>query len=182
VVAVLLLAISFSLPVKAQNAAEFPEYQLKAAFIYNFAKFIGWPATAFASADAPLVIGVLGEDPFGSALKETVEGKTVNGRKLEIKYFKHGDAIAGCHILFISRSEKENVATVLSVLQGKSILTVADFDGFGKRGGMMTLLVAGKSVRFEINLEAAEQAGLKVSSKLGALGLIVKTEPEKGGK
>src|SRR6185295_2729511 len=149
---VALLTFCFPPRALAQNAAEFPEYQLKAAFLFNFAKFVQWPEKAFASSNAPVVIGVLGDDPFGPLLKDTVEGKSVNGRKLQIKYFKRTDTITGCHILFIGRSEKEGVATVLAGLAGKSILTVADFDGFAHRGGMMNLIVVGKGVRFEINV------------------------------
>jgi hypothetical protein len=167
---------------RAQSTEEFPEYQLKAAFLFNFAKFIQWPETAFGSSNAPLVIGVLGDDPFGPLLRDTVEGKSVNGRKLQIKYFKRDEAPTGCHILFISRSEKENVGPILANLDKKNTLTVADFEGFARRGGMINLLVFGKSVRFEINVEAAARADLKVSSKLGALGIVVKTDMAKGDK
>src|SRR5262249_43502402 len=152
------------------------------AFLYNFAKFIQWPDSASQTSTNVFVIGVVGDDPFGPLLKDTVEGKSVNGGRLRIRYFKRNEAVSDGHILFITRSEKENSANVLAGLKGRSVLTVADFDGFAHHGGMINLFVAGKSVRFEINVEAAEQAGLKVSSKLGALGVVVKTEVAKGDK
>jgi len=163
-------------PSDSQGADEFPEYQLKAAFLFNFARFVQWPDKAFSSADSPLVIGVLGEDPFGQPLRDIVENKSVSGRKLAIKYLKANDSLAGCHLLFISRSEKDRAGTVLAQLAGQNTLTVADFDGFARMGGMMNLFVSEKNVQFEINVEATERAQLKVSSKLGALGIVVKTE------
>src|SRR2546421_7829731 len=108
-----LLSCSFSV---AAAEAELPEYKLKAGFLYNFAKFVTWPEKAFPSAHTPLVIGVLGNDPFGPVLPKTLAGKTVNGRPLEIQYFKRLEEIKNCQILFISPSEKERYSAVLAAL------------------------------------------------------------------
>jgi hypothetical protein len=160
---------------QAAPPREFPEYQLKAAFVYNFAKFISWPSNAFSTGDAPLTIGILGQDPFGPILRDLLAGKTAGQRKLAIKYLKRDDPIEGCHLLFISRSEKDRVLEILGAVDGKSVLTVSEVDNFARQGGIINLLVVGDSIRFEINPEAAEKAGLKISSKLGTLGTVVKT-------
>lgn len=172
-----LLLFASAIPTRAQIAEEFPEYQLKAAFLYNFAKYIHWPSNT--AAKSPLTIGVLGDDPFGTLLPATIAGKTVNDHSLKLKYLKRDDPIADVDILFVSRSERERVPSVLAGLQGKSVLTVADMDRFGQQGGMINLILVGKSVRFEMNVEAIERAGLKVNSKLGNLGIVVKTEEER---
>lgn len=163
-------------PLHAAPSHEFPEYQLKAAFLYNFAKFVTWPTNAFESDDSALTIGIVGDDPFGPLLPTTLAGKTVNNRKLIIQHFNRDDTITGCQLLFISRSEKDRIPAILSSLKGKSILLVSETDQFAQRGGMINLLVVGQSVRFEINPDVIEKAGLKVSSKLGGLGIVIKSE------
>lgn len=164
------------------ETAELPEYQLKAAFIYNFAKFITWPSDAFERADSPIVIAVLGEDPFGPSLRETLGGKTVSGHPIQIIYFTGAETLSSCHILFVARSEKDRLIATLERIAGRAILTVGDFDRFAHRGGMINLFIEGKAIRFEINANATERAGLKVSSKLGGLGVIVRGEVVKGGR
>jgi hypothetical protein len=176
---VVALAAILSPRCEAAPQDEFPEYQLKAAFLFNFAKFITWPSNAFASDEAPLTIGILGDDPFKEHLSKVIADKTVGGRKLAIKHFGADDAIEGCCLLFISRSERERVPNILASLKGKSILTVSDFDKFAHRGGMINLVVVSNSIRFEINPEVAEKAGLKISSKLGSYAIVVKTEESK---
>ena len=177
-IALACLAALLACPVRvgAQAAEEFPEYQLKAAFLYNFAKYIHWPSNN--TQKSPLVIAVLGNDPFGALLPATISGKTVNDHPLKLKYLKRGDPIEGVHILFVSRSEREQVPGILAGIKEQSILTVSDSERFAHRGGMINLIVVGKSVRFEMNVEAVERAGLKVNSKLGNLGIVVKTEEE----
>jgi hypothetical protein len=155
---------------------EFPEYKLKAAFLYNFAKFISWPTNAFSATNTPLTIGVLGNDPFGPLLKDTVEGKTVNGRSILLRPLKRDEQPTGCHILFISRSEKERIPSILAGVEGQSILTVSEVDRFAHAGGMINFLVVSENVRFEINMQTAERAGLRVSSKLAGVGIVVKSE------
>ena len=149
------------------------EYQVKAAFLYNFAKFVEWPPDAFAGPQAPIVLGIVGEDPFGDALREIISGKTVNGRSFLIKRLKLGPELHGCHILFISSSEKKNLARIFESLKGSSVLTVGETDQFVQSGGAIKLFLEGNNVRFEINVGAASLARLKISSKLLALARSV---------
>lgn len=159
---------------RVARAGEAPEYQVKAAFLYNFAKFVDWPAAAFASENSPFVIGVLGDDPFGSVLDKTVDNKSVHERKIVVRRYKKVDEAKACHILFISRSEKKQVAKDLERLDKSSTLTVGDMEQFLQQGGMVNFIIEDKKVRLEINPDAAERANLKISSKLLQVAHIVK--------
>lgn len=150
-----------------------PEYQLKAVFLFNFAQFVEWPPSAFPSPDAPLVIGVLGDDPFGQFLDQTVAGEKVDNRVLIVRRFRQVDEITNCHILFISRSELGRLSQILGQLNGRSILTVGDFETFARTGGMVRFVTESNRIRLRINLEAAEAANLKLSSKLLRPAVIV---------
>ena len=151
------------------------EYQVKAAFLYNFTKFTNWPPGAFSSATAPLIIGILGEDPFGQTMDDIVRGETVGERSLVVKRLRANDDLRACHLLFISRSEKERLPAVLSQLKGSPVLSVSEINGFAEQGGMVNLLLANKTVRIEINQAAAAQAGLQISAKLLKLARLVKS-------
>lgn len=142
------------------------EYQIKAVFVFNFTEFVQWPATAFADARAPLVIGVLGEDPFDGYLDETVRGEVVDNRALVVRRFLHVEDVDGCQVLFISRSEVDRIRPILAHLKSRSILTVSDVDDFTRYGGMIRFVTLRNHVRLQINLAAARAAGLTVSSKL----------------
>lgn len=166
------------LPLAAQEAAQAKaedrtrEYRIKAAFLYNFAKFTEWPAGSFADPQAPLRICVYGEDPFGDAL-ESIAGKTVRGRPVEVE--RLGALAAGepCHLLFISESEAPNLPRILAALQRRPVLTVADIPGFAGAGGIINLKVNKEDkVRFEINVAKARLAGLRLSAKLLSLAEI----------
>jgi hypothetical protein len=147
------------------------EYEVKAAFLYKFASFVEWPPE---SANSPLCIAVVGQDPFGAALDEVAKGKSINGRGFLIKRFKSGQDASACHIVFISASEKSRVRSILDRLQGISILTVSDIPGFCQGGGMIDFELLDQKIRFEINPEAAGRAGLRVSSKLLNVAKIVR--------
>jgi YfiR/HmsC-like len=155
----------------AQDALS--EYQVKAAYLFNFLKFVEWPDDSFADSLAPIVIGVVGEDPFGSALPQVTIGKTVQGRDLVIRKYHTGEGVRGAHILFISPSEKKRLPMILSSLRGSSVLTVADTEGFLDAGGMIQFLNENDRVRFAINVEATSRANLKMSSKLLSLAKVV---------
>jgi len=142
------------------------EYQLKAVFLYNFAQFVDWPSNAFPEAQAPLVIGVLGEDPFGAYLDETVRGEKVNNRPVVVQRYRRVEEIKACHVLFISRSEADRLEQVFVPLKGRSILTVGDFDGFARRGGMVRFVMEKNKIRLKIGLETAKAANMTISSKL----------------
>ena len=141
-----------------------PEYQAKAVVLFNSAQFVTWPSSQ--PADIPLVIAILGDDPFGSYLDETARGEKVNNRSLSIQRARRGTETRNCQILFVSRSEGERAAQIVSNLKGRSVLTVSDIEGFAKLGGMIELFLEKDKVRMRINLEAVRAAGLRISSKL----------------
>lgn len=159
----LIFAVGFS--GFAQNASP-TEYQIKAAFLYNFAKFVKWPPGAFASPDAPIVIGIIGDNVFGTELERTIHDKTFNNRPFEFREFHSMTEATNCQILFISTSEQGRLPRILKNLQGTSVLTVSEMDPFIGAGGMINFVIEDKKVRFQINNEAAEKAGLVISSKL----------------
>jgi hypothetical protein len=162
----LLIALSnaSSIQVRAQAVNE---YQVKAAFILNFAKFVDWPSDAF-SEGGSLVVGVVGDDPFGGALDQ-LNGNTVNGRRLRIKRLRWDDSLRGCQILFVSNSEGKHLGKIMESIRGTSVLTIGEMPQFNQSGGMIRFLTQSNKVRFEINAAAAGQARLRVSSKLLAL-------------
>jgi hypothetical protein len=162
---VLLLAVG---GVRAQEAQP-SEYQLKAAFLFNFAKFVEWPVEAFSEPKAPLVIGVLGENPFGEHLERTVHGKTINGHLLMVKELRSPAEARDCHILFIGTYEKTRLPEVFESLRGASVLTVGETEHFTEAGGMINFVLEGGKIRFQVNDVAAKGARLKISSKLLSL-------------
>lgn len=151
-----------------------PEYLIKAAYLYNFAMFVEWPNAAFARADSPIVIGVLGSDPFGQALDQTVRDKTVNNRHIRIDRVQSTQDLSRCHILFVSPSETARLNDVAYRLDGTSVLIVGDTAGLAKRGAIITFVVEDNKVRLEVNVEAAKRARLSISSKLLNLARIVR--------
>jgi hypothetical protein len=149
-----------------------PEYKIKAAFLYNFVKLTDWPTNAFVSSKAPIVIGVIGKDPFGRLLEDAVKNKIINGRKFAIERFKESnDAIAKCHLLFISKSEEERLDKILAVVTKQPVLTVSEIDGFNGKGGLIWLTKTGDEIKFRIKDAATNGAGLTFSSKLLALAI-----------
>jgi hypothetical protein len=150
----------------AGRAQAATEYQVKAAFLYNFAKFVEWPDDAFAKSGGTFIIGVVGDDPFGSDLDDVVSGKSIDGHRIEIRRFHNAGDLRTSHILFICRSERSQIGPILRRVGNAPTLTVADTDGFLGRGGMINFLIEDSKVRFEINPSPAHRAGLKISSKL----------------
>jgi hypothetical protein len=143
-----------------------PEYQVKAVFLFNFAQFVEWPPRSFADSGAPFVIGVLGTDPFGSALEGAVRGETLNGRSFVIERYRSVTEIRHCQILFISRSEAAHIEEIGAALAAQSILTVSDIEGSAQRGVMIRFVAENNRIRLRINVDAAKAAGLSISSKL----------------
>jgi hypothetical protein len=156
--------------------AQSKEYQVKAAFLYNFAQFVLWPATAFTNSSEPFQIGILGENPFGKALEEMVQGETIQGRPIKVVESTHVERLAGCQILFISKSEAAHFNEVFSKLESRPVLTVSEDPGFIQHGGIVNFYRDGPKVRFEINPDAAGKNGLKVGSELLAVGKISHAE------
>jgi hypothetical protein len=146
---------------------------IKAGFIYNFAQLVQWPTTAFSQQDSPIVIGILGTDPFGGIIDKVIQNKKLDGRNLVVKRLKRGTPFKDCNILFVSSSEAAHLEEVLQSAKGLPILTIGEMPGFAARGGIINLTVEGNKIRFEVNIEAAKQANLNISSRLLALARIV---------
>ena len=140
------------------------EYQVKAAFLLNFPKFIQWPTTAFEDASSPIAICILGNDPFGATLDHLVEGETVNGRKLVVRRIHHSPAPKSCQVLFIGSSEPD--ASKVLAGTGPGVLTVGDGEDFLGKGGIIAFIVENRRVRFDISQAAAARASLVLSSRL----------------
>lgn len=142
------------------------EAKVKAGFLLNFARYVEWPAGAFASTNSPVIIGVLGLDNLGRNLDVTVEGKTVEAHPVQVKRARRLSDLGECHVLFICASERDRLPRIVSGLEGKPMLTVSDMEDFTNEGGMVLLKRKSGTMRFDINREVAEKAGLKISSKL----------------
>jgi hypothetical protein len=177
--AIAALAVHFPAPISTSAELSHPaEYELKAAFLYNFIKFTEWPAADLGKSDDPFIIGVLGKDPFGGALDKVVGGETVHNKTIVTRRFARMDeTAAGSHVLFISSSEENNLPAVLRVLGGQSVLTVSEIENFARRGGVISLKRENNKVVFEINLEAAKRAKLTMNAQLLKLAKIVKSAP-----
>ena len=141
------------------------EYQVKAAYLYNFAKFVEWPA-AVMSSDNSFNICILGHDPFDPALSTTLAGESIKGKNVLVKRISRAQDGPGCQILYISSSEQDRLKEILDVLDKTSVLTVSDMPQFTRRGGMIQFVVDANRVRFEVNLTSAERTGLVLSSQL----------------
>jgi hypothetical protein len=157
--------------------ASLSEYQVKALFLLNFSKYIDWPAEAFAQPDSPIIIGIIGQNNFGDDLVHAVAGKTVNDRKIVIRPLTSESDWAKCHILFISASEKRRVPDILVRLHGLPILTVGETDQFTQQGGVVNFTKRDGKVRLEIDLHAAQQARLQISSRLLNVADAVRGKP-----
>ena len=142
------------------------EHRVKAVFLFNFAQFVDWPDSAFGSPNDPLVVGILGEDPFQEFLDEVVKGESVHGRPIVVKRFKKPEDIKAVHVLFIGAEETPRLEAILPALRERHILTVGESEVFYTRGGMVCFATEGGKVRLRINLEAVQDARLIVSSKL----------------
>ena len=157
------------------GAQEANEYEVKAAYLYNFARFVEWPDNVSPDPRGPVVIAILGRDPFGGEIDRYIQGKTINGRRLVIKRFSSLEAYEHCHILFVSSSERRNLPRILAAVRNSSVLTVSETDRFAQIGGIINFITKENSIGFEINQAAAERVGLKISYQLLSLGRVVKT-------
>ena len=157
-----LVLVALSAKAQAESA---DEYSIKAAYLYNFAKFVEWPGEA-GSPGTPLVITVFGMDDFGAVLRQTVQGETVNGRAISVRSVSRVEDLRSCQILFIGSSNQNRLAEVLRATEGASILTVGETDEFIQLGGVIAFVAEGNKIRFEINLVAARRNRLTISAKL----------------
>lgn len=158
--------------------AQSREYQLKAAFIFNFLQFVEWPDAAFANPQAPLVITVVGENPFGTAIEQATRGKVVRGREIAVRYARNASAAGPSHLLFLAPAGDKAPTQSVRDAAGTGRLTVADVDDFVTAGGCVQFYSEDNKLRFSINTAAVNRAGLKVSAKLLQLARVYR---EPGG-
>lgn len=168
-----LVAATASAPARALGASE---YEIKAAFLFNFAQFVEWPANAFQDADSPVAFCVLGHDPFGAVLERTLDGETIRNRRVLIRRFRRVAELESCQLVFVSASERARLADLLPALSSRPVLTVGEVEGFGSAGGIINFYLEDQRVRFEINQVAARRAGIEISSELLHLGKLVETD------
>ena len=183
IVLALALFVAIIAPNARADSAPSREYQIKAAYLYNFIKFVDWPEEKMADSNEPITIGIIGKDPFGKAF-EPIKNKQVKGKKVVIKRFKgfeelkksaeQIEAIRKCYLLFVCRSQKKQLRKIINLVKDHNVLTVGDMKGFLKSGGIINFMMEDKKVRFEINNTAAKQAKLTIRSKLLRLAKRVK--------
>jgi YfiR/HmsC-like len=152
------------------------EYELKAAMLYNLTRFVEWPPSAYPDPQTPTVLCILGRDPFGVSLTSLTAGRVVNGRLVVIRHVAGGKEVQRCHVLYISSSERKSLVQVFQALKGANVLTVGEMAQFAAHGGMIQFALEEKQVRFQVNLDAAAQADLKISSRLLVLARIVRNQ------
>jgi hypothetical protein len=167
-------AIALGITLAAGLQAQVNEYQVKAFFLYNFARYVEWPSQSFKAANDPIVICILGQNPFGNALEQATTGKAIEGRPFVIREVENVQPPFNCHILFVNSSERKRFRTIAATLKGSEILTVGETPGFTADGGVINFKLEDGKVRFEINVDAAGQERLHISSKLLSLAQIVK--------
>jgi len=167
---------------QSPDISDSSEYLIKAGFTYNFAKLVQWPAGAFSQSDSPIVIGILGVDPFGKTIDQVLDGKKVNNRVFVIRRLKWGAELKDCNILFVSSSEAAHEDEIIKQIKGMPILTIGESPSFARRGGIINFTLEDNKVRFEVNVEAAKQADLNISSRLLSLAKIIQQTASDGRK
>jgi hypothetical protein len=172
------LLLGAPLPAAAESAEAPTEYGVKAAFLYNFAKFIQWPSAPRAD-EGPFVITILGRDPFGTALEDTLRGKKIDNQRILLRRVSRAEEVGSSRILFISDSERDRLPRILDLIGTNAVLTVGEMSRFAERGGVIRFKVDQDRIRLEINLAAARRSGLRISSQLLKVAQIV--DPGTGG-
>jgi YfiR/HmsC-like len=175
-----LTALLFTVAVRwvSAQATGSSEYQVKAAFLFHFAQFVEWPPEVSKSANSPVTYCTVGGDPFRGALDASLNEKTINGRPVRVLHVEQAQEAQGCQILFIGTTERKYISQTLASLKGAPMLTVGEAEHFALDGGMIGFLLEDNKVRFEINLDAAEHAKLKISARLLALAKTVIGSPK----
>jgi len=172
----LLLLLGAALQLSAQAPA-FDEYQVKAAFLYNFAKFVEWPPGTFASSTDPIEICIVGQNPFGSTLENMVQGKKVGDRTFAVRLLADTEQASQCQILFIGSAEWKRTRALLEALKNPGVLTVGESSDFTVLGGIISFRLDGPRVRIKVDIQTADHAKLRISSKLLSLAEIAKKQP-----
>jgi hypothetical protein len=153
------------------------EYQVKALCLVNFARYTEWPPTAFADTNAPIILGILGENHFRASLEAATAGKTIGGRTVKIRYLNAGDDCTSCQILFVGATETKRLTEILAKVKAKPVLTVGESETFLQQGGVINFAIRAGRVRFDVNLDAAHEAGTQISSKVLSLADEVSGKP-----
>jgi len=169
-----LAAVALAPTAAAQEPAAAIEYQVKAAFLYNFAKFVDWPPETFTRQDALFVVGVLGNESFSVVLDQVVRGKAINGHAFDVRRLRSPEEAAACQMVFVGAQETRLLPALFKAVRATAVLTVGDGESFTRQGGIMNFVVRDNRVRFEVNTDAAGRAGLSISSKLLQLATIVR--------
>jgi len=172
----LFLLLGAALQLSAQAPA-FDEYQVKAAFLYNFAKFVEWPPGTFANSTDPIGICIVGQNPFGSVLENMVQGKKVGDHTFAVRRLPDTEQASQCQILFIGAAEWKRTRVLLDAVKSTGVLTVGESDDFTVLGGIISFRLDGPRVRIKVDLQTAEHARLRISSKLLSLAEIAKKQP-----
>ncbi len=174
VVALIGLAMLCLSATSSRGAEVLKEYELKAAFLYNFTKFIEWPTNRFQDANAPFVVAVAGNSPCTAELEEIAQERKINGRSLIIKLVKTPEAAKGAHVLFVSVSEDARLKEWLTAAHNAGILSVGESEPFFKQGGIINFILEGEKIRFDLNIGRADATGLRVSAQLQKLARSVR--------
>jgi hypothetical protein len=192
IIAVLILLVVPTIPQARADNTSSREYQVKAAFLYSFINFVDWPEEKLHESSNQIIIGIIGNDPFGNAF-EPIKDKQVKGMNAVIKRFKtfkelnqsseEIENIKKCHLLYICPSEKDEIQKIINLVMNHNVLTVGDMKSFLESGGIINFLMEDKKIHFEINNDAAEQAELKIRSKLLRLAKrVIQNQPSNDGK
>lgn len=168
-----LLASQSSTPSSSVAGGTSLEYQIKAAYLLNFTRYVEWPSQSFTAPEDPVTICVLGRDPFGTVLDATVRGRTTHGRPLNVRRIRTDREAAACHLVFMSRETWRTQRDLPKGLQGLGILTVGESDEFAQEGGVIGFVIQNETVRFVVNAEARDRAGLTISSRMLSLAAAV---------
>lgn len=169
---VLPLVVSSVTAANAGSASK--EYEIKAAFLYNFVKFVQWPSQSFASPESPIIIGVFGQNPFDGELERDVQGKKINGRRIEIRWVQNADDARQTQLLFVDASSDSKLDELMGAIKDVRVVTVGESDAFAHHGGTITFTTQGDKLRFAINIGSVERTGIKISAQLQKLATEIK--------
>lgn len=164
--AILGTTCSMGAPKEARAQSQTEEYRVKAALLFRFAQFIEWPPEAFKDASDPVNFCTVADDPFDGALDDAVAGKKIGARVIRVLHLRGPENVKGCQLLFVGAKETKRIPAILASANDSPIVTVGETDGFAQKGGVINFLLEDKKIRFEINAGAAQQAGIKISSRL----------------
>jgi hypothetical protein len=161
------------LPSRAASGGRSLEYQVKAAYLLNFTRYVDWPSESYGEPGAPMTVCVLGRDPFGEILDATMQGKITHGRPVSVRRIQSSGSASGCHLVFVSRETWQDQRQLLERLETRGILTVGETDEFAQRGGVIGFVIEEETVRFVVNTDARDRAGLRISSRMLSLAAAV---------